>query len=144
MLLRRLAYEDYYIAHWASKLRCAQRASSCSSGASHVFSYPVASENISSTNELSAEDDARFPIGPNFRIRWRRFLVKTTSNTRRGVAATMLSLLCAGLFALSLGGCAGEYYADTYYTPEYRYNTYYGPDYYPYYSYYGGAYSYGY
>ena len=73
--------------------------------------------------------------------------MKATSNTRRGVAATMLSLLCAGLFGLSLGGCAGEYYADTDYTPEYRYNTYYGPDYYPYfpyYSYYGGAYSYGY
>ena len=73
--------------------------------------------------------------------------MKATSNTRRGVAATMLSLLCAGLLDLSLGGCAAEYYADTYYTPEYRYNTYYGPDYYPYfpyYSYYGGAYSYGY
>jgi len=76
-----------------------------------------------------------------------RFLVKATTNTRRGVAATMLSLLCAGLFALSLSGCVEAYYADTYYTPEYRYNTYYGPDYYPYYpyySYYGGAYSYGY
>jgi len=74
------------------------------------------------------------------------FLVKATTNTRGGVAATMLSLLCAGIFALSLSGCAEEYYANTYYTPEYRYNTYYGPDYYPYYpyySYYGGAYSYG-
>ena len=43
----------------------------------------------------------------------------------------MLSLVCAGVFALSLGGCA---------------ETYYGPDYYPYYpwySYYGGAYYYG-
>jgi hypothetical protein len=59
----------------------------------------------------------------------------------------MLSLLCVGLLALSLGGCAGAYYAGTYSTPEARYNTYYGPYYYPYYpwdSYYGGAYYYGY
>jgi len=72
--------------------------------------------------------------------------VKATTNAHGGVAATMLSLLCAGIFALSLSGCAEEYYADAYHTPEYRYNTYYGPDYYPYYpyySYYGGAYSYG-
>jgi hypothetical protein len=57
------------------------------------------------------------------------------------------SLLCAGLIALSLNGCADTYYAETYYTPESRYNTYYGPDYYPYYPYYsdyGGAYYYGY
>jgi hypothetical protein len=58
----------------------------------------------------------------------------------------MLSLLCAGLFSLSLGGCANGNYAETYSTPESRYNTYYAPDYYPYYpyySYYGGAYYYG-
>ncbi len=57
----------------------------------------------------------------------------------------LLIAICV-LFALSLGGCAEGYYADTDHTPEYRYNTYYGPDYYPYYpyySYYGGAYSYG-
>ena len=63
------------------------------------------------------------------------------------LVATILSLLCAGLFALSLGGCAEAYYTETNYTPESRYNTYYGPDYYPYYayySYYGGAYYYGY
>ncbi len=57
----------------------------------------------------------------------------------------MLSLLCTGLFALSLGGCAQAYYTATYHTPEARYNTYYAPDYYPYYpyySYYGGAYYY--
>ena len=67
-------------------------------------------------------------------------------NTRRDLVTTMLSLLCAGFFALSLSGCAEE--ADIYSreyrdTPEYRYNIYYGPDYYPYYpyhSYYGGAY----
>jgi len=73
------------------------------------------------------------------------FLVKTTTNTRREVAAAMVSLLCASLFVLSLSGCAEEYeyYADAYHTPEYRYNIYHGPDYYPYYpwySYYGGAY----
>ena len=44
----------------------------------------------------------------------------------------MLSLVCAGVFALSLGGCAETYYAESYPTPEARYNTYYGPDYYPY------------
>jgi hypothetical protein len=68
------------------------------------------------------------------------------TNTRRDLVRTMLSLVCAGLFALSLSGCAEE--ADIYSreyrdTPEYRYNTYYGPDYYPYFpydSYYGGGY----
>ncbi len=67
------------------------------------------------------------------------------TNTPRAVPS-MLSLLCAGLIAVSLGGCAEAYYAETSYTPESRYNTYYGPDYYPYYpwySYYGGAYYYG-
>ncbi|HSS17764.1 MAG TPA: hypothetical protein VLQ29_12415 [Candidatus Dormibacteraeota bacterium] len=53
---------------------------------------------------------------------------------------TLLSLLCAGLLALSISGCADTY---AYSRPESRYNTYYGPYYYPYYpwySYYGGAY----
>jgi hypothetical protein len=57
----------------------------------------------------------------------------------------MLSLMCAGFLALSLSGCAEGYYAQTR-GPESRYNTYYGPYYYPYfpwYSYYGGAYYYG-
>jgi hypothetical protein len=57
----------------------------------------------------------------------------------------MISLLCAGLFALSFSGCAQAYYTTAYHTPEARYNTYYAPDYYPYYpyySYYGGAYYY--
>ena len=52
-------------------------------------------------------------------------------------------MLCAGLAALSVSGCAGTYYVETNHTPESRYNTYYGPDYYPYYpwyGYYGGAY----
>ena len=69
--------------------------------------------------------------------------VRAITNKRHDVAAATLSLLCAGIFALSLGGCAEAYYAETSYTPESRYNTYYGPDYYPYYpyySYYGGAY----
>jgi len=61
---------------------------------------------------------------------------------------TILSLLCAGLLALSVSGCADTYYAETYYTPgpESRYDTYHAPNYYPYYpwyAYYGGAYSYG-
>jgi len=66
-------------------------------------------------------------------------------NTTRAVP-TMLSLLCAGLFALSLSGCADAYYTYTTPGPESRYNTYYAPYYYPYYpwySYYGGAYYYG-
>ncbi|HEU0275980.1 MAG TPA: hypothetical protein VFQ83_15765 [Candidatus Udaeobacter sp.] len=55
----------------------------------------------------------------------------------------MLLLLCAGLLALSLSGCADTY---SYAAPEARYNTYHAPYYYPYYpwySYYGGAYYYG-
>jgi hypothetical protein len=82
-----------------------------------------------------------------------RFLMKTTMKTHQRATVTVLSLLCAGLCALSIGGCAEGYYAGSYYTPnygytdyytpEYRYRTYYAPDYYPYYpyySYYGGAY----
>jgi hypothetical protein len=83
--------------------------------------------------------------------------MKTATNSDRCVTAGLLSVLCAGLFALSLGGCAEAYYTGSYYSPnygytdyyapEYRYKTYYGPDYYPYYpwySYYGGAYYSGY
>jgi hypothetical protein len=76
----------------------------------------------------------------------RRFLMTTTTNTGRHVTKTLLSLLCAGLLALLLGGCAEAYYTHDYYTPDYGYRTYYAPDYYPYYpwySYYGGAYYYG-
>ena len=71
--------------------------------------------------------------------------VRVTTNMPREAAATMFSLLCASVFAVSVGGCAEDYPAATY-TPESRYNNYYGPDYYPYYpyySYYGGAYHYG-
>ena len=76
-----------------------------------------------------------------------KVLMRPIANTRRNLAAAALSLVCAGLFALSLGGCANGYYAETRYGPESRYNIYYGPDYYPYYpwySYYGGAYYYEY
>ena len=57
-------------------------------------------------------------------------------------------MLGSVVFALLISGCADMYYADTSVnrTPEARYNTYYAPDYYPYYpwdSYYGGAYYYG-
>ena len=76
----------------------------------------------------------------------RRFLVRAAAKTSRNVAATILLLVCAGVFALSLGGCAEAYYSESYPTPESRYDTYYAPGYYPYYpyySYYGGAYYYG-
>ena len=72
-------------------------------------------------------------------------LLRAASKTSRDLAAKILWLLCAVIFAFSLGGCAEGYYAETP-SPESRYNTYYGPDYYPYYpyySYYGGAYYYG-
>jgi len=73
--------------------------------------------------------------------------MKTSAVTNRSRAVQiLLSLLCAGFLGLSLGGCAGTYYADASATPESRYNTYYGPYYYPYYpwyAYYGGAYNYG-
>lgn len=76
-----------------------------------------------------------------------KLLVRSLIKAHRDVAAAILSLLSAGLFALSLSGCAEAYYVDTNRTPEARYDTYYGPDYYPYYpyyGYYGGAYYYGY
>jgi hypothetical protein len=61
------------------------------------------------------------------------------TNISRAIPA-VLSLLCAGLFALLLGGCADTY---SYSAPETRYNTYHADYYYPYYpwySYYGGPY----
>jgi hypothetical protein len=73
--------------------------------------------------------------------------VKATTNKRRNLAATILSLFCAGLFALLFSGCAEMDYTENHNTPESRYDIYYGPDYYPYYpwySYYGGAYYYSY
>jgi len=76
-----------------------------------------------------------------------KLVVRSLSKARRDIAAAIVSLLSAGLFALLLSGCAEAYYVDTNHTPEARYDTYYGPDYYPYYpyySYYGGAYYYEY
>ena len=70
-------------------------------------------------------------------------VVKSIIKKRRDVAVAILSLVCAGLFVLLLGGCAQGYYTEASPTPESRYNTYHAPDYYPYYpwySYYGGAY----
>jgi len=71
----------------------------------------------------------------------RQVIVRSVVKKCRRVAA-ILFVLCAGLTALSVSGCAGPYYVENH-TPESRYNTYYGPDYYPYYpwyGYYGGAY----
>ena len=73
--------------------------------------------------------------------------MRATKKTCRDPAATIVSLLCASLFALSLGGCAEWDYTETNHTPESHYDIYYGPDYYPYYPYYsnhGGAYYSGY
>jgi hypothetical protein len=60
---------------------------------------------------------------------------------------TIFSLVGAATFALLLAGCADAHYASSgIRPPEAKYNTYYAPDYYPYYpwdSYYGGAYYYG-
>jgi len=60
---------------------------------------------------------------------------------------TIFSLVGTVAFALLLGGCADVYYASSgIHSPEAKYNTYYAPNYYPYYpwdSYYGGAYYYG-
>ncbi|HEY2143133.1 MAG TPA: hypothetical protein VGH06_02170 [Candidatus Udaeobacter sp.] len=69
--------------------------------------------------------------------------MRSITKRYRDVASPILSLVCAGLFAFSLGGCAEGYYTEANPTPESRYNTYHAPDYYPYYpwySYYGGAY----
>lgn len=74
---------------------------------------------------------------------WREVSLSATRKTHSGPAASIVSWLCAGLFALSFGGCAEWSYTETNHTPESRYDIYYGPDYYPYYpyySYYGGAY----
>jgi hypothetical protein len=71
----------------------------------------------------------------------------TITTKCRPFFTAVFSLLGALVFALMISGCADMYYADTRVNraPEARYNTYYAPDYYPYYpwdSYYGGAYYY--
>lgn len=73
-----------------------------------------------------------------------RMKTSAITNTPRAVSV-VVSLLCAGLLALSLSGCADTYYAAAP-DPGSRYNTYHAPYYYPYspwYAYYGGAYYYG-
>ena len=77
-----------------------------------------------------------------------------TKGRKRGL---LLSLLCAGVVAAFLGGCAespyvttydnGYYRPTAYYTPDYGYPySYYGPTYYGtrYYTGYGTRYYYGY
>jgi len=76
------------------------------------------------------------------------YLMKTTMKSKRHSRALLLSILCAGVVATFLGGCAegpymtaydsGYYYPTTYYTPSYSYDYYYG---YPYSYYYGPNYT---
>ena len=76
------------------------------------------------------------------------YLMKTTMKSKRHRRALLLSILCAGVVATFLGGCAegpymtaydsGYYYPTTYYTPSYSYDYYYG---YPYSYYYGPTYT---
>jgi len=78
-----------------------------------------------------------------FRIEEREHLMKTPMKSKRRSKALLLSILCAGVVATFLGGCAegpymtaydSGYYRTTYYTPE-------SYDYYGYpYSYYGPSY----
>ena len=74
--------------------------------------------------------------------------MKTTMNSKRRSRALLLSILCAGVVATFLGGCAegpymtaydtGYYYPTRYYTPSYSYDYYYG---YPASYYYGPTYT---
>lgn len=69
----------------------------------------------------------------------------TATIKKRRDTIAIVRLVYAALFAFLLSGCADVYYVDTNgnRTPEAPYNTYHAPDYYPYYpwdSYYGGAY----
>jgi len=73
--------------------------------------------------------------------------VRATAKTQGDTVATVITCVCAGLFAFSFNGCADISYVKTNHASESRYDIYHGPDYYPYYpyySYYGGAYYYGY
>ena len=68
------------------------------------------------------------------------YLMKTTTKSKRRIPV-LLSILCAGLVATFLGGCAESpyvaydtgYYPTAYYTPAYNYSYpssyYYGPTY---------------
>jgi len=63
-------------------------------------------------------------------------LMKTIMKSKRRSRALLLSILCAGVVATFLGGCAegpymtaydnGYYYPTTYYTPSYSYDYYNG------------------
>jgi len=62
--------------------------------------------------------------------------MKTTMTSKSRSRALLLSILCAGVIATVLGGCAegpymtaydsGYYYPTTYYTPSSSYDYYYG------------------
>jgi len=62
--------------------------------------------------------------------------MKTTMKSKSRSRALLLSILCAGVIATVLGGCAegpymtaydsGYYYPTTYYTPSSSYDYYYG------------------
>ena len=71
----------------------------------------------------------------------------TAKRKKREHVATIFSLVGGLAFAFLLSGCADVQYANNgFRSPEAKYNTFYAPDYYPYYpwdSYYGGAYYYG-
>ena len=71
----------------------------------------------------------------------------TAKRKKRKHVIAIFSLVGAVTFAFLLGGCADVQYANSgFRSPEAKYNTFYAPDYYPYYpwdSYYGGAYYYG-
>jgi hypothetical protein len=98
--------------------------------------------------EISLSDEPAGQAGPRTRLRdkkgnqnWKKGedLMKTTMKSKRRTPV-LLSILCAGLVAAFLGGCAeGPYvagYPAGYYTP-YSYDYYYGN---PYSYYYGPGY----
>ena len=67
--------------------------------------------------------------------------MKTTMKPKRRTRAFLLSVLCAGVVATFLGGCAEGPYVTAYDTGYYYPTAYYAPDYaYPYSYYYGPTY----
>ena len=74
-----------------------------------------------------------------FRIQERGYLMKTPMKPKRHSRTLLLSILCAGVVATFLGGCAegpymtaydnGYYPTGYYYTPSYRTYSYYEPAY---------------
>ena len=73
------------------------------------------------------------PRGANHILEKGEYLMKTKMKSKRRNRALLLSILCAGVVATFLGGCAEGPYATTYYTPDYYYgypaSYYYGPTY---------------